>query len=107
MNISELEIICLAYSVDHYADGSCGNIWEVYAIPEGGLSSEIDDQSLLARDFTDGKIVGIIFPNEGVVDYKGPYDSDYDASEDAGFEVGVLAKKRGLINLGEIHSVYS
>ena len=107
MKPANLEITGLAYSVDHYADGICGNIWEVYAIPDGGLPLELEDAAQQARDFTGGKVVGIIFPGEGMIDYKGPHDSDYDASEDAGWEVKILADKTGLRDLGEIHSIYN
>lgn len=107
MKPANLEIAGLAYSVDHYADGICGNIWEVYAVPDGELSPELEDAAQQARDFTDGKVVGIIFPSEGMIDYKGPHASDYDASEDAGWEVKILAETTGLRDLGEIHSIYS
>lgn len=102
-----LEVIGLAYSIDHYVDGICGNIWEVYTIPDGGLSPELEETAQNARDFTDGKVVGIIFPCEGMIEYRGPHDSDYDASEDAGWENKILAEKMGLRDLGEIRSIYS
>ena len=107
MNPANLEVIGLAYSVDHYADGICGNIWEVYTAPDEGLSPEQEETAQEARDFTNGKTIGIIFPGEGMIDYKGPHDSDYNASEDAGWEVRILAEKTGLRDLGEIHSIYS
>lgn len=107
MNPANLEVIGLAYSIDHYVDGICGNIWEVYTIPDGGLSPELEESALKARDFTDGNVIGIIFPCEGMIDYKGPHDSDHDASEDAGWENKILAKKMGLRDLGEICSIYS
>ena len=107
MNPANLEVIGLAYSVDHYVDGICGNIWEVYAIPAEGLSPELQEESLPARDFTTGKVLGTIFPCEGMIDFRGPFDEDYDASEETSFDMKVAAKYMELKDLGEILSIYS
>ena len=107
MNPANLEVIGLAYSIDHYVDGICGNIWEVYTIPDGGLPPELQEESLPARDFTTGKVLGTIFPGEGMIDFRGPFDEDYDASEETSFDMKVAAQQRKLEDLGEIHSIYS
>ena len=107
MKPASLEVIGLAYSVDHYVDGICGNIWEVYAIPEEGLPPELQEEPLPARDFTTGRVLGTIFPGEGMIDFRGPFDEDYDASEETSFDMKVAAKNRELMDLGEIHSIYS
>lgn len=107
MKTDNLEILGFTYTVDHYNDGICGNIWEVFAVPDEGLS--IDPSVLVkeVKNFETSETLGVFFPEEGPVTYKGLHESDYDADEDASFETRKLAEKRGLKDFGETASIYS